>query len=352
MTEDSSAPSVPNEAEFLTALYRDGSLFHDDNRLEERINISQGNQHYDELISRVHDIFPVFDPRYLGYSFPSYTFIETENHLEDAADAGLTHFNSREKAQLLGTVLGDVDLIHRRVDEDRWANAEFAKWAKKRVSFFEKFETYPVFQIARWYGKDIKQPIEASCDANAVANDTKRLRSLTEDERAVIEGLYTKPSLYAIQSTNNSELSLPDVVDHLEIETIKSLLTELQEDEILLGSSITYDINRSPWQCAFMGLSLGAEGNQDEEPRMDLELDHDHVIDELQALDNEVLNDFTMPFITSGVGQGWADILLELRVQDLGDLDEIAQKVRGINYVESTKTYMMTDTLINECTAK
>lgn len=348
MSEDSSAPSVPNEAEFLTTLYRDGSLLDNDNRLEEVAGISQGNQHYEEIVSRVHDIFPVVDPRYLGYSFPSYTFIKTENHLEDAADAGLTHFNSREKAQLLGTVLGDVDLIHRRVDEDRWANAEFAKWAKKRVSFFEKFETYPVFQIARWYGKDIEHPIGASDDANTVANDTKRLRSLTEDEQAVIEGIYTKPSVYQVQSTNGTDLSLPDVIDHLDTETIKSIIDELQEDEILLGSSIIYDINRSPWQCAFMGLSLGAEDNRDEEPRMDLELDHDQVIDELQALDNEVLNDFTMPFITSGVGQGWADILLELRVQNLADLDEIAQKVRSINYVESTKTYMMTDTLINE----
>ena len=97
-----------------------------------------------------------------------------------------------------------------------------------------------------------------------------------------------------------------------------------------------------------MGLSLGAENG---------EVDHDGVIEALQDPDfdedeEEYWDEFIMPFITSGVGQGWADILIELRIQDLSDLDDIAQKIRDIEDVESTKTYLMTDTLLNEYTRR
>lgn len=346
---DNPSVDVSNQKPFIKSLYCDASIFYDDELLEEATGVFRGHRNFEELTSRVNDKFPVLDPRYIGYEFPSYTFIETKNHLEEASKAKLGHFNRRDKVQLLGTVLGDVDLIHRRVDEHRWANAEFAKWAKERLSFFEQFETYPIFQIARWYGKDIQKPIKANSDSNGETNNKKTLRQLTSDEKAVIEAIDENPELLRITEDTTVEANNIRAVSDLDDGEISNIIEKLKGEEILLGSSITYNISRSPWQCAFMGLSLGPEEEPEEnEPRMDLEVDHNHVIDELQKGEGDVPDEFTMPFITSGVGQGWADIFLELRIEEMNELDEIAQAVRDISYVESTKTYMMTNTIINE----
>lgn len=352
MKDDSDSKNFRKETPFFKGLHRRGSAFHHDELRKEVTGIKEDHRHYRDIKDRLESTFPVFDPRFLGYEFPSYTFIETENNLEEASEEDTTLSRLDDKAQLLGTVLGDVDLIHRRVDEDRWANAKFAKWAKQRLCVFEQFETYPIFEIARWYGKDIKESLEPESNGNSDSNDAKTIRELTPDEERTIQALYEEPGLLELTSDDKRYLdfTFPDVISTFKQNEIEKIITQLKDDEILLGSSATYDINKSPWKCAFMGLSLGTDNG---------EVDHDNVINELQEPefggddqddDKEHWDKFTMPFITSGVGQGWADILLELRIKDLGDLDDIAQNIREIGDVKSTKTYLMTDTLINENT--
>jgi len=342
-------PNVSGLEQFIKGLYDDGSAYYHEEPFEDATGIEKNSRNYDELESRIHDVFPVFDPRYLGYEFPSYTFIETENHLAEASEESTTISLLSEKAQLLGTVLGDVDLIHRRIDENRWTNAEFAKWAKQRLEVFEQFETYPIFEIDRWYGKDINEPLHNSFNGNMGPVDGDPIRSLTDDEEAVIEALFEDPGLLKLTSDyTRLDITIPNSIADLDQSGIEEIISRLKAEDILLGSSITYEINRTPWQCAFMGLSLGAENG---------EVDHDGVIEALQDPDfdedeEEYWDEFIMPFITSGVGQGWADILIELRIQDLSDLDDIAQKIRDIEDVESTKTYLMTDTLLNEYTRR
>jgi hypothetical protein len=279
----------------------------------------------------------VIDPRYLGYRFPTYTFIETENNLEHVSNAGLNHFKQPEEALFLGTVLGEYDLVHRRVNEDRWTSAEFAKWAKNRLSYFENFETYSIFQIARWYGKDRSEPIRQESE----------IRTLTEAERDVIEYVQDDPSL--LRPAARSGLDDSDVPTQLSDygkEEIQRTIENLRKEDILLGSCVTFDLNNTPWKPVLMGLSLGGEGDT-ESPRMDLSVDHDHVVSKLQDLESEYINNFTMPFITSGIGESWADILLELRVENVHHMDMIARKVRDIDYVKSTQSYMMTDVRFN-----
>jgi len=339
---DDRLPTVPDMRSVIECLYNDGLVYYDPDELADRTRMADAGtaeQKLDELRGRFDPPFAVFDPRYVGYSFPSYTFVRTENNLENGAKANRSHFPDPETSMLLGTVLGDVDIVQRRADADRWANAEFAKWAKGRLDYFENFETYPVFQIARWHGKERTEPLETSP------------RPLRDVEAALVEHLRDDPELLAL--IDDDELtaeSIPESLDQYTVTEIESTVRTLEADDILLGTSISYDIYNSPWNCAIMGLSLGAEDEAGgpQTPRMDLTVDHDHVIDELLDAETEYLNEFTMPFVTSGIGQGWADILLELRVDEPHHLDGIAEEIRTIDYVESTKTYFMTTTLFNE----
>lgn len=293
------------------------------------------------LESRIGSPFVVVDPRFLGYQFPSYTFVETENNLEEGSNAKENHFDRPDDALFLGTVLGDYDLIHRRIDRNRWQNANFAKWAKGRLSYFEEFETYSIFQIARWYGKDRESPLEKEED----------IRELDDVEKDVIHKLNENLNLLkkVEQEIDLDQSEVPERLDRYDNNLIKETISDLKEEEILLGSSVTYDINNSPWNSVVMGLALGKEEDSGEEgPRMDLGVDHQSVIEELQSLNTEYIDNFTMPFITSGIGQGWADILLELRVEDVHHMDSIAQEIRDIEYVTTTQTYMLTDVLLND----
>lgn len=346
MTDNRRLPTVPKLKPMVEALFNDATRYYNHDDLADELRMSDAEtakETIDDLHSRFSSPITIVDPRYLGYSFPSYTFIETKNNLESGTEANRNHFDSPDEAMLLGTVLGDVDLIHRRVDADRWANADFAKWAKARLNYFERFETYPIFQIARWHGKDRDSTLKSAP------------RSLTKVEQDVLTALRADPRLWENNPGGDNPVStdggVENNLDDYKRETVQETIRELREDDILLGTSISYDLYNSPWNCAVMGLSLGREDNDDESssnPRMDLMVDHDHVIDELQELDTEYLNKFTMPFITAGVGQGWADILLELRIENSYHLDEIAKAVRDIKFVETTKTYYMTSAIYNE----
>lgn len=326
----------------LKQLYKNGSLYYDTEKLASRSgeDREEVDKDLEGLNSAISSPFPVIDPRFLGYQFPSYTFIETENNLEDALKAKPNHFDRPEDSLFLGTVLGDYDLIHRRVDQTRWENASFAKWAKERLSYFEEFETYSIFQIARWYGKDRKNPIESESD----------IRELDEVETDIIQTL-NENSEFLKKVEQEEELELDDIpaeLDKYDEFLVRDRIQNLKEDEILLGSSITYDINDSPWKSVIMGISVGqTEDTEDGGPRMSLSVDHHSVIEDLQSLETEYINKFTMPFITSGIGQSWADILLELRVKNVHQMDAIAQDIREIPFVATTQTYMLTDVIMN-----
>lgn len=347
MSFDTSPTEVQEFKDLITTLHNDGSQYYAHEELEEKLDLSE-NENAKERIEKFDGIidspFVVVDPRFLGYKFPSYTFVETENNLEDGSEAKGTHFDRPRDALFLGTVLGDYDLVHRRIDRNRWQNANFAKWAKGRLSYFEEFETYSIFQIARWYGKDRESPIEKESG----------IRNVDEVENDIIAALdqntdfLKKVSQYIKQDADLELSDIPDELDEYDSYLVRDKISNLEDEEILLGSSITYDINNSPWNSVVMGISLGEEKDSaGEGPRMDLGVDHHSVIEELQSLDTEYINNFTMPFITSGIGQGWADILLELRVEDVHHMDFIAQEIRDIQYVTTTQTYMLTDVLMN-----
>jgi DNA-binding Lrp family transcriptional regulator len=329
--------------QLISTLYRDGTLYYDPETLADRIGLRDADAiqtSLERLGSRIQSPFTVIDPRYLGYSFPSYTFVETKNNLETGAEARETHFRNPRHTMLIGTVLGDVDLIQRRVDENRWANGEFAKWANERLDYFEKFETYPIFQIARWHGQDRSEAL------------VEPPRDLSETERTVLQSLREEPRiLQRLRSADASleSTDLPSSLEDYDVSGVKDVVERLLEEEIILGASVSHDLFNSPWKCALMGLTLGSEdeGDSSDGPRMELTTNHDAVIEKLQTLETELVDNFTMPFISSGVGQNWADVVIELRVEDSHDLDQIAETVRAIDHVETTKTYLMTNSCYN-----
>ena len=345
MSSDGKIPTIPGLTEFVRELYKDGTLYYDVEGLSDRvsrINAESIDDISNDLLNRVGKPFVVIDPRHLGYRFPTYTFIETKDRLENGSEAMLTHFQKPRDALMMGTTLGNYDLIHRRVNKDRWTSAEFSKWAKERLSYFEEFETYSIFQVARWYGKDRTEPITEASD----------IRPLTETEQELLDYLQENPRfLKKIDDTETlDDEDIPTPLENHSTNSIEDAVTNLREDDIILGSSITYDLNKTPWKPVLMGLSLGEEDKKDEganDPRVDLSVDHNYVISELQSLHTDYINKFTLPFITSGSGQSWADILLELRVENVRHMDAIAQDIRAIDYVQSTQSHMMTDVRFN-----
>lgn len=340
MMNQNTKEHVQMEKDIIKALYQEGAIANNTSAIAKRTGYSESEikDILPELENTLGNPFVVVDPRHIGYSYPSYTFIEMGDNLERGFRASRNDFNNPDKTMLLGTVLGDTDLIHRRVDEDKWANADFAKWAKNRLSYFEKFETYPIFQIARWHGKNIREPV----------NDDPPI--LSQSGKDAITALRDEPSLIREikQSSGDDDINLPSPLHNYGLESAGNIIEELQEDEILLGTSRTFNINSSPWNLAIMGLALGDKSEpQGDPPKMELSPDHDKVISELQDLDTEFIDRFHMPFITSGVGQSWADILIEIRFEKNHHLDSIAETIRDIDYVETTRTHLMANEIFN-----
>ena len=269
----------------------------------------------------------IVDPRFIGYSFPSYTFVESQNNLARGHNARRGDFDQPRKALMFGTVLGDFDFIHRRVDRDRWDNAAFAKRAKneQELSYFESIETYPIFQIVRWHGQDRKEPLDDAPD-DLTAEELEILRYLMDDP-AISENKIEDKIAERI-ADKDPTLFINNPLDDGDISTIRQ---DLDERDVIMGYSVDYNIRNSPYSRAIMGLTVepGYTG-------------HDDIVDILKGYDDELLNPFSMPYITSGWGQNWADFLIELVIEDRDDLNKIADRFRSIRPVHSTHTYLFT----------
>jgi DNA-binding Lrp family transcriptional regulator len=44
------------------------------------------------------------------------------------------------------------------------------------------------------------------------------------------------------------------------------------------------------------------------------------------------------PYVMSGVGQNWADIILEMRIESVQEMNTIADSIREIDGVQTTRT--------------
>lgn len=334
----------------IIELYKDSRLLENPAKLSEQAGYSEPlvedaieNVRSDENDTVDHTI--VVDPRYVGYSYPSYMFVESENSLEDAINAGPDDFTQPWKALMLGTTLGQYDLIHRRVDQDRYANARFTVRAKNgpKLNFFEDQETYPIFEIRRWHGHDREEPLRSK-PADLDALKLEVLRRLMQDSTRTNHEISEAIKVGIKQGHTDT---LVDDLNRISAENVSNARQSLRDSDVLLGYSVDYDLEAMGWNRAIMGISL-KPGYSDE--------GHNTAVKKLLAFDDNMgkntdapLNNFTLPYITSGLGQSWADLMLEVIVSETSDINKIASRIRDeIDSVESTRTHLMTKSLMDD----
>lgn len=346
-------PSRRQDRQIIIELYKNGKLINKPELLSQEADVSQ--EKVEKAIPKIKQAgggTAVIDPRYIGYRFPSYVFVETRDHFGQAIEASHDIFHQPNKALMLGTLLGEYDVVHRRVDEDRYQNASFAVNAKHRmmVDFFDKTETYSVFQIARWHGKDAGGRLTNEPELpDPLSLEVLRhlTRNVTLKDKEISDSIKTKID-------NNDKDLLVEDKSEITPGEIGKRINKLEDENILLGYSIDYDLSKIGWNRAIMGLSLKSDYSNDSD-RKD---GHDSVIETLQDYEDDIddykkegkrdsrapINKFTMPYIVSGVGQSWADILLEVIVRDVSEINTIARRIRDdIESVESTRTHVVTD---------
>ena len=331
-------------------LYKDSRVLDNPKKLSSRSGHSESlveeaiqNVRSSENDSVDHTI--VVDPRYVGYSFPSYMFVESENSLSDAIAAGDDDFAQPWKALMLGTTLGQYDLIHRRVDQDRYANARFTVRAKNgpNLNFFENQETYPIFEIRRWHGQDRDESLRSK-PADLGSLELEVLRRLMQDSTRSDHEI--SEAIKAGIKQGHTDTLVEDL-NRIGTENVGDARQSLLDNDVLLGYSVDYDLEDMGWNRAVMGISL-KPGYSDE--------GHDAAVEKLMSFDDDMgkgvdapLNNFTLPYITSGLGQSWADLMLEIIVSDTSDINKIASRIREeIESVESTRTHLMTKSLMDD----
>lgn len=360
-----SPPVSSDRKAILPELYADGRIA---NRADRYADLKGG-----ELVDTfkddgiLSDGFAVVDPRFVGYSFPSYTFIETKNEVyrdsaEDGQDvndrlsqafgADYTDFDRPNKALMLGIVLGDFDVIHRRVDEDRYANARFVKDAKMNefaaeLDFFQNMETYPIFEIIRWHGKDSPTPLNRKPD-QLTPVQLEIIRQLRND--ASLSDADIRDRIDEIAEHAPDELLIsPSDAQRLQANDIENERQDLEDKDVILGYSVDYAPSHFHLHSALMGITI-EPGHDDEAENDGRNGNHEKVRTALvnnlddQEFGTDLLTNFTMPYITSGVGQNWGDIIIELRVEEVGHINTIARRVRNLPGVRTTRTYLMTKT--------
>jgi hypothetical protein len=119
--------------------------------------------------------------------------------------------------------------------------------------------------------------------------------------------------------------------------------SEHVKGRFILGKSVAINpSNIKNFHHAVVGISL-KEGIdiKNSEP---YELPNEKVMDRL--IDN--FDGWTMPYIVSGVGKAWGDIIAEMHINDIDDMEEHAKTIRDIDGVRSTKTFAMTGMSFNK----
>lgn len=365
-----SSPPVPSgRRSIIPTLFNDGRIANQ----PERYNNQKGGELVEKLKQQgyLSDGFAVVDPRFVGYSFPSYTFIETKNQLRrnpepvvgegsdrlsQALNVEQDDFDRPHKALMMGTVLGDFDVIHRRVDQDRYANARFVKDAKMNefladLDFFQNTETYPIFEIIRWHGKNSPTPLNRKPD-RLKPIQLEIIRQLRNDASLTNQQIVDNIKLIAEHNADELLMKADDLngLDDNKIETEREFLEE--DNDIILGYSVDYDPSHFHLYSALMGITI--EPGHDEDDAARDSGNHAKVRQSLlnnladQGYDDDYLTNFTMPYITSGVGQNWGDIMVELKVDDVDHINEIARRFRNLPGVRTTRTYLMTNVNFNQ----
>lgn len=305
--------------EVLQELYKDASDY------EETLDgIDPGN-------IRAGDPVGIVDPRYLGLSFPSYVFAETGKGLSSAMGADLTDFEtSYQNNGLMSSIsFGKYDFVHRRVEPSQYNHAEFAVDATNDLDFIESMETYPIFTIGRWHGQDVTAD-------KTISHGNGNLSTV---EAALICEIIHSPN--ASKATLRARLKEHDIDNVPATVTIRDKIKEFENNGVLLGTSIPVKpAEISSFNHALMGMTV----EKRDETASKVDMPNEAIMNDLM----DKFDGWEMPYIVSGVGQDWADIIAELHLEEITEVNEIAKDLRDIDGIKSTETYLLSSNINNE----
>ena len=303
----------------------------------------------------------VVDPRRIGFDYLSYSFIESGEELPDISEEGKKIADDFQDTKLnngllLGITLGGFDMAHRRVEKQQHSHAEFAVESinSSSMNYIEGIETYPIWAIARWHGQNIPEqrmfndvdfeyvsPLEAEIlyELMQYPNDKP------EDIAARIEHRVENSMKSKIKNPQNLPSPLePEVSNKIDI---------LWDNNVILGESIKVNVSESGHKHVLIGMDVGELSDEElveEKEALDEELRRDPLPNEviMKKMKEEFDNTWEMPYIVSGVGQDWADILVEFHIEDVQDMEDCAARLRQIPGINSTRTHLFTHEVGNK----
>lgn len=304
-------------------------------RAEMASKLSISRNEVDERIERmadanVIDFSVVIDPATVGQDTPSYHFISFNENYDEVIRDEMQYFDHWSGSQLALVVLGDIDLVFRKLNEDTASMDVFATNVLsgttgesaddgtsdqfKPFSMAEDLESFDVSQRIRWHGTNI--PSDRQRGTTTYDLDEVEKQVLVELQRNGRLRYETEPLSEAV--SERVEATPTDVVEAVEF---------FEDNGIILNDSITFDASALGLYRGFFGLSA-------------LRGEYGKVVDQLKQE-----SPFHVPYALSGPGFRWADIAIELVFDSLEELDEITDVLRSLDGVKASRTFVATKAL-------
>lgn len=252
----------------------------------------------------------VIDPPAVGLDTLSYHLVgATDNYDETLAD-GLPTYNAWGGTQLVMVVLGQYDLIIRKVSEDSDAFSRFARNIIENTNTpgFTRRETYRVDERYRWNGQNISE------DKQYGVSDPV---DTTEIRRNVLNTLVRDGRLRRRHDQLAERVGEP-------VSDVTAAVETLEQRGVITGYTANVSFDTLGWYRAFLGLSAVQGGYKSS-------------IDRLLQFDP-----FRVPYIVSGTGFNWLDIGVELVFESIEMLDDLTDEIRTECDARESQTLLST----------
>lgn len=255
----------------------------------------------------------VVDPVRIGYDVTSYHFISSSVNFNSALREQMAHFPEWDGTQLALITLGDYDLVFRKVSTDDSSLDRFGTNVLSNPEMtspgFQELESLRLTQRVRWRGMDLPQQSQRG----------SRSYDLDDDHHRILEALRVNGSLREDMDTLASEADVGR-------DDAEEIVKRLENDNVIVGYSYPVNFQNLNWYRAIFGLSTKQGGYHES----------------ISAIQDEEPLD--VPYISSGLGFNWSDIIVELTFGSVKELDEITDRLWGLDQVKSTRTYFGTQT--------
>lgn len=310
------------DKQILESLYMDATL--GASELAEELSIEEDTVHgrLDSLSDEglIGDTVAVVDPYRVGSDTLSYHLINFQRNYDLAISEGINRFGEWDGAQLAMIVLGDYDVIARKISRNESQLDIFASnvlsdpdtpsdssYGPLNSQVFN-IETFKTSQRIRWRGTDFEEDEQRDIEHVELSDLHRDVANALLDDGTLIEdiaGLATRVSA-----------SVEDVEDAIQY---------LEETDCILNYSNELDPMETGWYRAFFSVSV-------ERGRFD------DVAESIQ----ENTSPMHVPYVVSALGFSWADIAMELVFDSIEELDEITDRLRELDGVQSSKTFLGT----------